>query len=104
MSDYTHLNLKNDVDDQAPNFGLAPNLEFGTPLVVYCRDTVLARARAYARVDPDAVVVYGTKAFPNVALLRLLAGEGVGADVSTLGELQFAHAGGNHPIVFHGNN
>jgi hypothetical protein len=41
--------------------------EFGTPLVVYCRDTVLARARAYARVDPDALVVYGTKAFPNVA-------------------------------------
>jgi mannose-6-phosphate isomerase-like protein (cupin superfamily) len=27
MSDYTHINLKEDVDDQAPNFGLAPNLE-----------------------------------------------------------------------------
>jgi uncharacterized cupin superfamily protein len=27
MSDYTHLNLKEDVDDQAPNFGLSPNLE-----------------------------------------------------------------------------
>ena len=27
MSDYTHLNLKN-VEDQAPNFGLADNLEF----------------------------------------------------------------------------
>jgi uncharacterized cupin superfamily protein len=26
MSDYTHINLK-DVDDQAPNFGLSPNLE-----------------------------------------------------------------------------
>src|SRR5207253_2874607 len=138
MSDYTHINLKEDVDDQAPNFGLAGDIEarmarvplgmensglsylrlapgfrlpwrrrsraaglarrpsemtgrhdrtqsanvrsgslielfpdtaavedgelvvggvrasalareFGTPLVVYCRDTVLARARAYAR-------------------------------------------------------
>ena len=28
MSDYTHINLKEDVDDQAPNFGLAPDLEF----------------------------------------------------------------------------
>ena len=28
MSDYTHLNLKDDVDDQAPNFGLSPDLEF----------------------------------------------------------------------------
>ena len=27
MSDYTHINLKEDVDDQAPNFGLSPSLE-----------------------------------------------------------------------------
>jgi diaminopimelate decarboxylase len=80
--------------------------EYGTPLVVYCRDTVLARARAYARVDPEALVVYGTKAFPNVALLRLLAAEGFGADVSTRGELEFALRAGvpGDRIVFHGNN
>ncbi|MFL5952155.1 MAG: diaminopimelate decarboxylase [Gaiellaceae bacterium] len=80
--------------------------EFGTPLLVYCRDTVLARARAYARVDPAALVVYGTKAFPNVTLLRLLAGEGLGADVSTSGELEFALRAGlsGERIVFHGNN
>jgi diaminopimelate decarboxylase len=80
--------------------------EYGTPLVVYCRDTVLARARAYARVDPEALVVYGTKAFPNVALLRLLATEGLGADVSTRGELEFALRAGvpGDRIVFHGNN
>jgi len=80
--------------------------EYGTPLVVYCRYTVLARARAYTRVDPDALVVYGTKAFPNVALLRLLAGEGLGADVSTRGELEFALRAGvpGDRLVFHGNN
>jgi diaminopimelate decarboxylase len=80
--------------------------EYGTPLVVYCRDTVLARARAYTRVDPEALVVYGTKAFPNVALLRLLAVEGLGADVSTSGELEFALRAGvpGERIVFHGNN
>jgi diaminopimelate decarboxylase len=80
--------------------------EYGTPLVVYCRDTVLARARAYARVDREALVVYGTKAFPNVALLRLLAAEGFGADVSTRGELEFALRAGvpGDRIVFHGNN
>jgi|SRR5215208_89230 len=27
MADYTLVNLKEDVEDQAPNFGLAPNLE-----------------------------------------------------------------------------
>ena len=80
--------------------------EYGTPVVVYCRATILARARAYTRVDPDALVVYGTKAFPNVALLRLLAGEGLGADVSTRGELEFALRAGvpGDRIVFHGNN
>jgi diaminopimelate decarboxylase len=80
--------------------------EFGTPLLAYCRDTVLARARAYARVDPEALVVYGTKAFPNVALLQLLAAEGLGADVSTLGELEFAQRAGltGERLVFHGNN
>jgi diaminopimelate decarboxylase len=80
--------------------------KFGTPLLVYCLGTVLARARAYARVDPDALVVYGTKAFPNVALLRLLAAQGLGADVSTLGELEFAQRAGilGDRLVFHGNN
>jgi len=80
--------------------------EFGTPLLVYCRNTVLARARAYARVDPDVLVVYGTKAFPNVALLELFAAEGLGADVSTLGELEFARRAGivGERLVFHGNN
>jgi len=80
--------------------------EHGTPLLVYCRDTVLARARAYARVDPDSLVVFGTKAFPNVALLRLLASEGLGADVSTLGELEFALRAGvpGDRLIFHGNN
>jgi hypothetical protein len=27
MADYTKVNLKEDVEDQAPNFGLAPDLE-----------------------------------------------------------------------------
>ena len=27
MGDYTKVNLKSDVEDQAPNFGLSPNLE-----------------------------------------------------------------------------
>jgi diaminopimelate decarboxylase len=57
-------------------------------------------------VDPDSLIVYGTKAFPNVALLRLFAAEGLGADVSTRGELEFALRAGVPPerLVFHGNN
>jgi diaminopimelate decarboxylase len=80
--------------------------EHGTPLVVYCEETIRAQARAYRAAAPDALIVYGTKAFANVALLRVLAEEGVGADVSTLGELAFAQAAGipAERILFHGNN
>ncbi|MGH3022360.1 MAG: diaminopimelate decarboxylase [Gaiellaceae bacterium] len=80
--------------------------EFGTPLLVYCEHTVLARARAYRSAAPEALVAYSVKAFPNLAILRLLAAEGLGADVSTLGELAFARRAGvpGSQIVVHGNN
>jgi diaminopimelate decarboxylase len=80
--------------------------EFGTPLVVYCEETLRARARAYRQAAPEALVVYGTKAFPNVAVLRLFAEEGLGADVSTLGELEFALRAPipGERLVVHGNN
>jgi diaminopimelate decarboxylase len=80
--------------------------EFGTPLLAYCEQTIRARARAYRDAAPAALVVYGTKAFPNVALMRVLTEEGVGADVSTLGELGYAQAAGvpSERLVVHGNN
>jgi diaminopimelate decarboxylase len=80
--------------------------EHGTPLLVFCDETISAQARAYRAAAPEALVVYGTKAFPNVAILRLLAEEGIGADVSTLGELAFAREAGIPPerLVVHGNN
>ncbi|HKP18475.1 MAG TPA: diaminopimelate decarboxylase [Gaiellaceae bacterium] len=80
--------------------------EYGTPLVVYCEETLRGAARAWRRGASDATIVYGTKAFPNVAIMRLLSEEGIGADVSTLGELRFAQAAEIPPerLVVHGNN
>ncbi len=80
--------------------------EYGTPLVVYCEQTVRSAARSWRTGAPEAVIVYGTKAFPNVPVMRLLAEEGIGADVSTLGELRFAQAAGvpSSSLVVHGNN
>jgi diaminopimelate decarboxylase len=78
---------------------------FGTPLVVYCEKTIRERVREVREVVPDAILLYGSKAFPSVAILKLLAEEGVGADVSTLGELAFARAAGlqGDRLVLHGN-
>jgi diaminopimelate decarboxylase len=80
--------------------------EFGTPVVVYDEASLRARARAYRAAAPGAFIAYGTKAFPNVEVLRVLADEGLGADVSTSGELRFAQAAGiaGDRLVVHGNN
>jgi diaminopimelate decarboxylase len=80
--------------------------ELGTPLVVYCEETLRARARAYREAAPGAVTLYGSKAFPNTALLARFADEGLGADVSTLGELELGVRAGvpAERIVVHGNN
>jgi diaminopimelate decarboxylase len=80
--------------------------QHGTPLLVYCERTIRSQVRAYREAAPGALIVYGTKALANVALLRLLGEQDVGADVSTLGELAFARAAGipGERIVFHGNN
>jgi diaminopimelate decarboxylase len=80
--------------------------EFGTPLVAYCEQTMLDQAHAYRAAARDARVLYSVKAFQNVAVLRLFAGEGLGADVSTLGELTFALRAGvpADSITVHGNN
>jgi len=81
--------------------------EHGTPLVVLCEETVRANARALrAALGHDGRVFFGTKAFPNVALLRLLDEEGIGADVASEGELAFARRAGldGERLVVHGNN
>lgn len=80
--------------------------EYGTPLVVYDESTIMAAARAYRRAAPDGLIVFGVKAFPNIAILRLLAAEGLGADVSTRGELEVALKAGvpGDRLVVHGNN
>ena len=69
--------------------------EFGTPVVVYDEQTLRNQARAYLAAAPGALVAYGTKAFPSIAVLQLFVEEGLGADVSTVGELEFALRAGH---------
>jgi len=77
----------------------------GTPLYVYCEATIRARARELRSAVPGAELFFGSKAFPNVAVLRLLAEEGIGADVASAGELALARAAGlpGERLVVHGN-
>ncbi len=79
---------------------------FGTPLVVYCEDTIRGRARALKAAIGSGHIAFGSKAFPNIAVLGVLREEGIGVDVASAGELAFARAAGftGEEIVAHGNN
>jgi len=84
--------------------------EFGTPAYIYASDDIRARARAYvaafaARSD-DFEIIFASKAAPFTAAYRVLAEEGLSADVASGGELHLALAAGLAPrlIHVHGNN
>ena len=82
--------------------------EHGTPLYVYDGDRALARLRtlqeAFAPTTASLLVAYSVKANPNLALLRLFARAGAGADIVSGGELHCALRAGFPPgrIVFAG--
>ena len=84
--------------------------EFGTPLVVYdeqhLRQTAREFVRAYGATGLDAEVIYASKAYFGLGLLRLLRDEGLSVDVASGGELHAALAAGFAPerIYLHGNN
>ncbi len=77
----------------------------GTPVYVYSRAALLRNAQAYLTAAPlNALVCYAIKANGNPAILRLLAQAGMGADVTSGGELFLARHAGFPPqrIIFSG--
>lgn len=81
--------------------------EVGTPVYVYSRATLERHARVFREGLKDAGKIhlaFAVKANPNLAVLRILANQGYGADVVSGGELQRALAAGMkaEDIVFSG--
>jgi diaminopimelate decarboxylase len=80
--------------------------EYGTPLYVYSANGILERYRAFtgAFAELDPLIAYSVKANGNLAVLRLLAEAGAGADIVSGGELYRARLAGIPPerIVFSG--
>lgn len=78
---------------------------YGTPLYVYSRAAILENAQSYlAKAPADALVCYAVKANGNPTILRLLADAGLGADVTSGGELFLARHAGFAPdkIIYSG--
>ena len=79
----------------------------GTPVYIYSRATLSRHARVFLEglsALPKKHVAFAVKSNPNLAVLRLLAREGLGADVVSGGELERALAAGmpGESIVFSG--
>ena len=102
----THLSVKNDhlfiedVDSQS----LAG--EFGTPLYVTSESRLRGNIRAYHSAFPDADKYFAVKANGNLSIMKILAQEGMGADVFSGGELFIAGLAGipKDKILFNGNS
>jgi diaminopimelate decarboxylase len=80
--------------------------EYGTPLYVYSKHSVVDHCRHIERAfeGREHRTSYAVKANSNKALLRLIAQEGLGADVGSKGELYLALASGfpPHKITYSG--
>ena len=78
----------------------------GTPLYVYSARAIRQRVAALREGfhGRDAVICYAVKANPSLGILRLMAQQGLGADIVSAGELQRALRAGIAParIVFSG--
>lgn len=101
-----HLRSINDhlfIED-VDSVGLAR--EFGTPQYITSETRLRKNVRAYHRAFPEADKYFAVKANGNLAVLRILAQEGMGADVFSGGELYVARLAGipKDRILYNGNS
>lgn len=81
--------------------------EVGTPVYVYSRATLERHAKVFRdglEGVSDKLIAFAVKSNPNLAVLRVLANQGYGADCVSIGEVRRALAAGMTPekIVFSG--
>lgn len=102
-----HFELRNGVlhAEDVPVAAIAAAV--GTPVYIYSRATLTRHARVFLAGLADVPrkhVAFAVKSNPNLAVLRVLAREGFGADCVSGGEVERALAAGMPPeaIVFSG--
>ncbi len=85
VDQHPHIEVGRTVAGQDPTMLLR---DHGSPLYVYDLDVITARVSLLRAALPATVeVAYAVKANPSSAVLRRLAGLGVGADIASAGEL-----------------
>ncbi|WP_298342369.1 diaminopimelate decarboxylase [Ferrimicrobium sp.] len=79
---------------------------FGTPLFIYDEGHLRSRMREAANGFGRGQVIYASKAFPTIAMARIVDEERLWWDAASLGEMKAGLLGGVKParMVLHGNN
>jgi len=85
--------------------------EFKTPLYAMDENAIRKNCKIYVdaineNYDGNGIILYASKALSTLAIYKIAAQEGLGADVVSAGELYTALKAGFDPakIYFHGNN
>ena len=84
--------------------------KYGTPLHIYNENMLESKAREFTTNFKSALfkteVLYASKAFSCLEILRLASRENLGADVVSMGEIYTAYKSGfdMKKVYFHGNN
>ena len=80
--------------------------KFDTPLYVYSRGALESNFQKYRKSLQDwpCLICYAVKANSNLAVLNILARQGAGFDIVSVGELERVLAAGGSPsnVVFSG--
>jgi diaminopimelate decarboxylase len=84
--------------------------KYGTPLYVMSGDMINDKCdeinESFLNKYDNTMAVYASKAFLNLAMVKMVAKKGIGLDVVSGGELYTAHKAGINleNVMFHGNN
>jgi diaminopimelate decarboxylase len=70
----------------------------GTPFYAYAGDALIARLRHVKKLlGPEVELFFSLKANPSLGLSQLIAREGIGAELASIGELRLAQRAGFSP-------
>lgn len=80
--------------------------QYGTPLYIINESRIIYNFQSYKEAFPEADIYYAAKANDSLAIMRILAKKGAGADVFSYGELYIALLAGipREKIIFNGNS
>ncbi len=77
-------------------------INFQTPYYCYTYHGIIDNCKKLKQYMPNVEIFYAIKANPNLSIIKVIAGQGFGADVVSEGEMKRAMTAGIKKIIFSG--